>query len=87
MQDTVNGTSLTIDAKFLADGQFQLSNIITDWFGNEALQAIYGTYVVQGNKLMLQTIEGPMQAAFMFRNGYLCVRVEGEETTYMFQRG
>jgi hypothetical protein len=87
LQDNVNGTRLAMHVQFQANGRFQLEIYTTDWLGNEEQQSIFGTYSAQGNRLMLQGNEGPIQAAFRFEDGYLCVKVEGEDVTFMFQRG
>jgi hypothetical protein len=86
LQHTGNGIRLRMKASFSENNQFRVDMISIDAEGNQENESLFGTYTIEGNTIYMQTNEGPQQATFQFKDGYLCIKLPGSDVTFMFQR-
>ena len=77
---------ITMLARFDEQGEFRLDTITVDQDGSQDRQAMVGTYLIRGNRLSLQTNEGPHQAQFKFEIDFLSVTMPDGVVTFNFER-
>ena len=78
-----DGGTIVMNVRLGANGSYYLRGVVRDYGGNNLGEDIdKGTWVADGSKMVIVTEDETLHVPYWFKNGYLMVKVDGNQLAY-----